>query len=333
VRHGYLSLFHASAARVGISHIHGSMADRDSLVLLNDECSTNIHQLVFILSLIHPFLVMVHRTHLRRCRSNTMDRSRAAQGSPGPSSVAMMHSPRVIRTARMSAPESFSLLDFPRASSPNGMPPLMARTAVAATEWSDTSSSLADSDSSLDVSSDRPTASVARRSTRKRKAPELLEPSAETHDYKPRKRKANTPEPKKPPAKKRAPGRLKTDPDEKPAECDSNCCICMTEPETEELAKINGCDHYFCFECIEKWADRENTCPLCKKRFVKIERVHKPKRQKGVQTPKNTVKVKNKSQRSELTSSLALEGLFGELRGSGIAFESFFGELLLCGVL
>jgi hypothetical protein len=101
----------------------------------------------------------------------------------------------------------------------------------------------------------------------------------------------------------------------------------MTEPEPEELATINGCEHYFCFECIEKWADRENTCPLCKARFGKIERVHKPKRQKGVKTPKSSVKVKDKSQRMELTSSLALEGLFGELGRSGIAFESFFARL------
>jgi hypothetical protein len=172
----------------------------------------------------------------------------------------------------------------------------------------------------------RPAAAAVgtRRSARKRKQPELLEPSPEPSS---RKRKATpSSEASKPsPKKKRAPGRLKSDPDDDAKEENCDCCICMTEPEPQELATINGCEHFFCFECIEKWADRENTCPLCKKRFSTINRVQKPKRQKG-KTPKSTVKVKTKSQRSELTSSsLALEGLFGELGRSGIAFESFFG--------
>lgn len=271
---------------------------------------------------------MVYRTRLR---SSTMDRSsRAAQGSP-----------TVIRTARMSAPESFSFTaEGSYASRPlrsvnehDAMRPLSGYSPsppddddVGAFMAAAHARNLAAATASSPAAA---AAAASRRSTRKRKAPELLEPSP---DRAPRKRKPTTSEAaaaKKPPAKKkRAPGRLKTDPDEEEEEApctDSNCCICMTEPEPEERASINGCEHSFCFGCIEKWADRENTCPLCKKRFVKIERVHKPKRQKGVRTPKSTVKVKNKSQRSELTSSLALEGLFGELGRNGIAFESFFG--------
>lgn len=84
-----------------------------------------------------------------------------------------------------------------------------------------------------------------------------------------------------------------------------NCCICMCDVEPNDLAGINGCEHQFCFGCIEKWAERENTCPLCKVRFTKIDRKHK-KKKKG---QKNTKKVKQRDQRSDLVSGTALEGL------------------------
>jgi len=29
----------------------------------------------------------------------------------------------------------------------------------------------------------------------------------------------------------------------------------------------------FCFDCIRKWSEHENTCPLCKKRFKAIDRI------------------------------------------------------------
>lgn len=250
--------------------------------------------------------------------------------------------PRVIRTARMNASASFhdsqvsipdpsfrfyssqppSSFDF---SSDARCPPAAPR------EWASPATI-----SHAAVAAAVDSSPAARRSTRKRKAPELL--SASPDDHRPRKRREECSSSSKPPpakkapasAKKRAPGRLKTDPDEEDASTDAKtCCICMTDPELEDLATINGCDHHFCFGCIEKWADRENTCPLCKTRFVKIDRVHKPKRQKGGRAPKTSVKVKNKSQRSEMTHGLALESLFGEMSRSGIAIESFFGEFCL----
>ena len=54
------------------------------------------------------------------------------------------------------------------------------------------------------------------------------------------------------------------------------CCICLEELTHIELSKIDSCHHPFCFGCIEKWADMENTCPLCKTRFYTIEKVHPP---------------------------------------------------------
>jgi hypothetical protein len=81
----------------------------------------------------------------------------------------------------------------------------------------------------------------------------------------------------------------------------------MCDVEPNDLASINSCSHQFCFGCIDKWAERENKCPLCKLRFTKIDRVNK-KRKKGT---KNTKKVKNRDQHS-LVPGAALEGLIGK---------------------
>lgn len=84
-----------------------------------------------------------------------------------------------------------------------------------------------------------------------------------------------------------------------------SCCICLTTPKPGDVASINACDHVFCFDCIEKWAERENTCPLCKVRFTKIDRVHKkPRRTKAevaAKAPvcKNTKTVKNRNQAAD----------------------------------
>ena len=98
----------------------------------------------------------------------------------------------------------------------------------------------------------------------------------------------------------------------KPAE---KCCICMSEPERRELASVNGCDHHFCFDCIAKWAERENTCPLCKYRFTKITRVHKARKRTG-KTPLNSKEVKERNQRSDLVSGAALEAMLNSIAAS-----------------
>jgi hypothetical protein len=82
----------------------------------------------------------------------------------------------------------------------------------------------------------------------------------------------------------------------------------MCDVDGDDLAGISGCLHTFCFNCIEKWAERENSCPLCKIRFTKIDRVNK-KKKKG---QKNSKRVKQRDQRSDLGPGAALEGLLGE---------------------
>ena len=55
---------------------------------------------------------------------------------------------------------------------------------------------------------------------------------------------------------------------EKQQEC---CTICIEEVEYAKQARINGCNHKFCFDCIKEWATKSsNTCPNCKKKFDKI---------------------------------------------------------------
>ncbi|KAL7473262.1 hypothetical protein ACHAXS_013705 [Conticribra weissflogii] len=55
---------------------------------------------------------------------------------------------------------------------------------------------------------------------------------------------------------------------------DFTCAICLDCPSTcEDVAKISGCTHKFCFDCIDRWAKTENRCPCCKARFRTIERV------------------------------------------------------------
>jgi hypothetical protein len=123
--------------------------------------------------------------------------------------------------------------------------------------------------------------------------------------------------PKSPPAKKRKceGGVSKSVEDDAPA----TCCICLEVPTKEDLASISGCSHPFCFGCIEKWADRENTCPLCKSRFNKIEKVH------GPNSSEKTKKVTNRNQRSDINAIMgSMDGFFGEFDRS---VEAYFGLL------
>eukprot|EP00339_Tiarina_fusa_P023116 CAMPEP_0116996962 /NCGR_PEP_ID=MMETSP0472-20121206/579_1 /TAXON_ID=693140 ORGANISM="Tiarina fusus, Strain LIS" /NCGR_SAMPLE_ID=MMETSP0472 /ASSEMBLY_ACC=CAM_ASM_000603 /LENGTH=346 /DNA_ID=CAMNT_0004695729 /DNA_START=127 /DNA_END=1167 /DNA_ORIENTATION=+ len=137
------------------------------------------------------------------------------------------------------------------------------------------------------------------RSRKRRGVPSQVPPAPQTAASAPKKRARQGTTLKKAP-----PGSIGEEEDKKPS-ANENCCICMCEVEPDDLAGVSGCDHRFCFGCIEKWAERENTCPLCKVRFSKIDRINK-KRKKGT---KNTKKVKQRDQRSDLVPGAALEGL------------------------
>ena len=49
---------------------------------------------------------------------------------------------------------------------------------------------------------------------------------------------------------------------EKVKEEEIDCMICLTA--AVEKTKLNRCSHFFCFECISKWVQVTNCCPLCK---------------------------------------------------------------------
>ena len=55
---------------------------------------------------------------------------------------------------------------------------------------------------------------------------------------------------------------------------DDTCAICLDTPTSmTDVATISGCTHKFCFDCIDRWAATENSCPCCKARFRTIDRV------------------------------------------------------------
>eukprot|EP00574_Skeletonema_japonicum_P014006 CAMPEP_0201720354 /NCGR_PEP_ID=MMETSP0593-20130828/5345_1 /ASSEMBLY_ACC=CAM_ASM_000672 /TAXON_ID=267983 /ORGANISM="Skeletonema japonicum, Strain CCMP2506" /LENGTH=298 /DNA_ID=CAMNT_0048210993 /DNA_START=125 /DNA_END=1021 /DNA_ORIENTATION=- len=47
------------------------------------------------------------------------------------------------------------------------------------------------------------------------------------------------------------------------------CAVCLDFPDDpKHIASVSGCNHRFCYSCIENWAKRgNNKCPLCKSTF------------------------------------------------------------------
>mmetsp|Transcript_5263 Transcript_5263/g.11420 ORF Transcript_5263/g.11420 Transcript_5263/m.11420 type:complete len:346 (+) Transcript_5263:82-1119(+) len=45
------------------------------------------------------------------------------------------------------------------------------------------------------------------------------------------------------------------------------CTICLEDTGRSDLATVSGCEHRFCFTCIDRWAEMKSECPLCKKGF------------------------------------------------------------------
>lgn len=106
------------------------------------------------------------------------------------------------------------------------------------------------------------------------------------------------------------------------------CTICMCEATCEEVSTVDGCSHKFCFNCIGKWADRENTCPLCKARFSKIKRIHQQRRKsKDEPSVRNVRHVKTRDQRSDLVTGAMLEVLFSNYRADRAGITPFLQQL------
>ena len=43
------------------------------------------------------------------------------------------------------------------------------------------------------------------------------------------------------------------------------CAVCMCDYEENEKVKFLHCLHRFHVECIDKWLEKNSTCPICKK--------------------------------------------------------------------
>ncbi len=52
---------------------------------------------------------------------------------------------------------------------------------------------------------------------------------------------------------------------------ENECCTCLEQLTADDIASISDCEHTFCAECIIRWADTRNACPLCRTRFTSIE--------------------------------------------------------------
>lgn len=61
-----------------------------------------------------------------------------------------------------------------------------------------------------------------------------------------------------------------------------SCGVCLEIINLQGI--IDSCNHTFCFECIHKWSQVSNTCPMCKGRFKAISK------QKPGQPPKKKKK-------------------------------------------
>ena len=99
-------------------------------------------------------------------------------------------------------------------------------------------------------------------------------------------------------------------PNAKDEGCD--CVICQEAMNKDDMAKVDGCAHVFCFTCIEQWSERQNTCPLCNKRFTQIERIH-PKKNRAAANKK---KVRDRSQRADYQNA-QIESLLQQLYAAG----------------
>ncbi|CAG9762977.1 unnamed protein product [Ceutorhynchus assimilis] len=48
------------------------------------------------------------------------------------------------------------------------------------------------------------------------------------------------------------------------------CSICLTKLR-KYVASPKNCRHLFCLGCLKRWSRTQNTCPICRRRFSRIE--------------------------------------------------------------
>lgn len=72
------------------------------------------------------------------------------------------------------------------------------------------------------------------------------------------------------------------------------CGVCLEPLSGVELwAKVSSCEHEYHAECISQWANQQNTCPCCRRRFLEIVVLDTDG------TPVTTVEVEDRTQRAD----------------------------------
>lgn len=54
---------------------------------------------------------------------------------------------------------------------------------------------------------------------------------------------------------------------------DGECAICCTSPQVNKT--VLPCQHIFCYECIQKWRNTKNACPVCRQKITYIVNTQK----------------------------------------------------------
>ena len=78
----------------------------------------------------------------------------------------------------------------------------------------------------------------------------------------------------------------------------AKCSICL-EPEFDDEAKLDGCAHHYCFECIYQWSKATNSCPQCKSEFTTITHVNLSGTKRTRAEQNGVLKVKRRKQRAD----------------------------------
>lgn len=73
-----------------------------------------------------------------------------------------------------------------------------------------------------------------------------------------------------------------------------SCGICYNPIEIR--GKLDSCDHEFCATCIERWAQTQNTCPICIKRFYSLKKMYQRVVYSTTKVSQTEVKIVNKDQ-------------------------------------
>jgi len=52
------------------------------------------------------------------------------------------------------------------------------------------------------------------------------------------------------------------------------CLICLDTKHTDFYKKNPNCKHNICIYCLDKWLERNDKCPLCKKHLIYFESLY-----------------------------------------------------------